>query len=90
MKLRSNFYFNLKRNRCSGIVVHNDSSRIDLSIKVLKFLQENEPLSEGMLSKDKEDFSCAIYANQFRFRDINNILLQENFSLIMHQLWEMK
>lgn len=72
IKLRSDFYFNPKNNYVSGIVVDNDSKKIDLATEVLKIFKEDNKDCNNHKNKHSQDILCSIYVNQFRFRDVNN------------------
>ena len=51
IKLKSNLYFNWKINYCSGIIFNNRFTKWGPKIII-----RNQPLTKGMLSKDKDDF----------------------------------
>ena len=86
LNLRSEFHFNPRTNWCEGIAINENETHVSLADEVMKLIGDDKDGNEEVTSdEDREDISCSVYANQFRFRESITELLLFNFSLMMGQ-----
>ena len=74
LKLVSEFYFNTKDNSVAGIMVNDDSDRLNLADEVLALVKDDKSkLAKNDADKpEEENHSTTHHVNQFRFRSLND------------------